>query len=292
MASYKILSDSACDLPADLLQKYHIDLVPFYITLNNGDYLKENVELSHESFFSELSKSDTTIKTSLPAINDYVTAFEKHLKEGNNILCFCISSTLSGSYQSAVNAAEILKEDYPNNDIIIIDSMLATILQGFLVVQAAQMLDEGLNISEIHEKLLRLRSETQVAFTLDSLDHLQRGGRIGKASALIGTLLNIKPILTLTDGIITPLEKVRGRKKALNRISSIIADYIGNNQEEYLISPIGFESVQTSHEAWDNFVKNTGVTDLLCYTSLGATVGAHVGPTALGIACMKKYKYL
>lgn len=292
MASYKILSDSACDLSAEILQKYDIDLVPFYITVNNGEYLKENIDISGESLFNELSKPDTVVKTSLPAINDYITAFEPYLKEGKNILCFCISSTLSGSYQSAVNAAEILKEDYPDNDIIIIDSKLVTILQGFLVIQAAQMLQEGLSIEEAHKLILQLREQTHIAFTIDSLEHLQKGGRIGKASALVGTLLNIKPILSYIDGVVTPLTNVRGRKKALNHISSIIADYVGNNQEEYMFSPIGFECAGTGKEAWDSFEKNTGITDMLCYTNLGATVSAHVGPTALGIACMKHYKYL
>lgn len=292
MSKFKLIADSSCDLTPELLKIFQIDVVPFYITLNGIDYLKEGVDISQKDFFEFLIASATPSKTSLPSIADYTAAFEPYLKQGTDIICICLTAKFSGSYQSAVNAANILSEEYPQREIIVVDSRLATGSQGLLAIEAARMAQANFSAQEALSKINRLRETSYLAFTVDNLEHLQRGGRIGKASALIGSLLNIKPIITLANGELIPHSKVRGRKKALNQISSIIADFIGNNQEEYRFSVLGFEGTGDAEEMWQSFSRHTGIAEPDFVCNIGATIGTHSGPTATGITCIKKYTAL
>ena len=289
MPNYKIISDSSCDLPEQLRNELEIDLVPFYVSLDQKKYYKEITELGIDEFYSEVVANNLFPKTSLPTIQDYMDIFENYLKQGLDIICFCLTSKFSGSYQSAVNAKGILLENYPSRKIEVIDSIQATGGQGLIVYEAGKMRQEGYSFQEVIEKSNKLKETARINFTLDSLDHLQKGGRIGKVSALAGTILNIKPIIVVKDGKLIPDSKVRGHKKALQEIISKTVKEIGQEKEKYdvcLLNSCREEAVAYVEKVLS---ENHGISIIKPIFRVGVTIGTHAGPTALGICYIRKF---
>ena len=292
MHNFKIISDSACDLPKEIKEKYDIQLAPFSVTFDTVHYAKENIDITPHEFYIQIMNNSQYPKTSLPSIQDYMDIAEEILKQGQDILCFSLSSKFSGSYQSAQNARNILLEAYPERQMIVIDSIQATGGQGLVVYEAARMRDAGLSIQETKEKIEMLKQTAKINFTLDSLDYLQKGGRIGKADALAGTILNIKPIIVVENGELIPYAKVRGLKKALRTIVDKTTAEIGENKEQYQICLI-----KASRDDDISFVKEIleseyGFTIMEPMFDIGVTICAHTGHTPFGICYVKKYEYI
>ena len=293
MKPYQIISDSSCDLPTNLLETLNIGIVPYYVSFDTVSYYKEILELTPETFYDEVKARKVYPKTSLPPIQDYINIFEPYLKEGKDILCICLTSKFSGSYQSAINAGNILLETYPDARIEVMDSISVTGTQGLLVYEACRMRDEGYSLDRLVETLDRQKQTSKINFTVDSLDFLQKGGRVGKASALAGTIQNIKPIIIMTDGELFPSGKVRGHKKALRHIIEMTKEEIGAEKEKYRICVIRAERErQAAAEEVSDELRGEGfdVTDEIW--PIGITIGTHAGPTPIGICYIKKYEYL
>lgn len=282
-----LLSDSSCDLPASLIQEYHIDLVPFYVSFDTQTYFKEITELSIEDFYKRLRAEKIFPKTSLPAINDYVDHFEKHIKAGEDIICVTISSHFSGSHASAVNAKEITLEKYPDAHIEIIDSLSASGGQGLLVVEIARMIQEGLEYTKIVDIANKVRDTAVAFFFVETLDYLEKGGRIGKASALLGTMLNIKPIIVLKEGQLFPVGKVRGSKKALNKVIELVESH-DSNLKDYQFVTIHGDNLEYANSAYNKLCSDVSIYDW--YSFIGATIGVYTGPDVLGVGLIKKYE--
>ena len=289
MSNFIILSDSSCDLPENLRQQFNIDVVPFYISFDKENYLKENIDIKIYDFYEKIVSEKIIPKTSLPSMEDYCEYFKKHLDNGLDILCFTICSELSGSYQSAVNAANIMLEDYPERKILVIDSRKATVAQGLLVIEASKMQKAGFSIEETFEKMEQLKHEGIIVFTIDTLEYLQKGGRIGKASALAGSLLNIKPILLLDNGILEPHSKVRGRKKSLSEILKIFNEYIKDDINKYEIAIAHAHCKDEAIELEKNLNEEYNIKLSYPIFDIGVTVGAHTGATAIGVGFVKKF---
>ncbi len=281
--SVKLFTDSSADISYELSKKHDITIIPLYISFDNEKYYRENIDISPKEFYNKLCEPNAAPKTSCPPVADYISAFEKELKNNNDIVCVCISSKLSTSYQCALSAAEVLMEKY-SNKIIVIDSIGATGSQALLVLEIAKMIEDGLFLDAIYDKAEELKYTGGILFTLDDLSFLQRGGRIGKAAALLGTILNIKPILKVENGEVVPIGKIRGRKKAveevLDQFNGIIAD-----RSEYSICALKFRQ---SENAEDLAVLLDDKDIINIY--LGAAIGCHTGPTPVGIAFIKKYR--
>ena len=173
MKPYQIISDSSCDLPTNLLETLNIGIVPYYVSFDTVSYYKEILELTPETFYDEVKARKVYPKTSLPPIQDYINIFEPYLKEGKDILCICLTSKFSGSYQSAINAGNILLETYPDARIEVMDSISVTGTQGLLVYEACRMRDEGYSLDRLVETLDRQKQTSKINFTVDSLDFLQ-----------------------------------------------------------------------------------------------------------------------
>lgn len=289
MSNFIILSDSSCDLPENLRQQFNIDVVPFYISFDKENYLKENIDIKIYDFYEKIVSEKIIPKTSLPSMEDYCEYFKKHLDNGLDILCFTICSELSGSYQSAVNAANIMLEDYPERKILVIDSRKATVAQGLLVIEASKMQKAGFSIEETFEKMEQLKHEGIIVFTIDTLEYLQKGGRIGKASALAGSLLNIKPILLLDNGILEPHSKVRGRKKSLSEILKIFNEYIKDDINKYEVAIAHAHCKDEAIELEKNLNEKYNIKLSYPIFDIGVTVGAHTGATAIGVGFVKKF---
>ncbi len=289
MSNFIILSDSSCDLPENSRQQFNIDVVPFYISFDKENYLKENIDIKIYDFYEKIVSEKIIPKTSLPSMEDYCEYFKKHLDNGLDILCFTICSELSGSYQSAINAANIMLEDYPERKILVIDSRKATVAQGLLVIEASKMQKAGFSIEETFEKMEQLKHEGIIVFTIDTLEYLQKGGRIGKASALAGSLLNIKPILLLDNGILEPHSKVRGRKKSLSETLKIFNEYIKDDINKYEIAIAHAHCKDEAIELEKNLNEKYNIKLSYPIFDIGVTVGAHTGATAIGVGFIKKF---
>ncbi len=289
MPNFIILSDSSCDLPENLKQEYNIDVVPFYISFDKENYLRENIDININDFYNKMTSEKIIPKTSLPSMEDYCNYFKKHLDNGLDILCFTLCSELSGSYQSAVNAANIMLEEYPDRKILVIDSKKATVAQGLLVIEASKMQKAGFSLEETYEKMEKLKHEGIIVFTIDTLEYLQKGGRIGKASALAGSLLNIKPILLLNEGVLEPHSKVRGRKKSLSEVLKIFDEYIKEDINKYQIAIAHAYCKDEAIELEKNLKEKYNINLSYPIFDIGVTVGAHTGATAIGVGFIKKF---
>lgn len=289
MQHYKIISDSSCDLPETLLKQFHIDLVPYYVSFDAVQYDREIEELKVRDFYQKVVEEKLFPKTSLPPIQDYVDQFEKHLKKGQDVVCMCLSSRFSGSFQSATNAKFILQETYPDRRIEIVDTIQATGGQGLVVYEAAKMQEAGFSLDEMLKKLQILKETARIHFTVDSLEHLQRGGRIGKASALAGSLLNIKPIIVMKNGELVPSSKVRGKKKALQAILDLTIKEIGSEKESYDFCIIRADRLEDAEDLEKTLKEDYGISVLSPLFDVGVTIGTHAGPTAIGICYIRKF---
>lgn len=289
MANFIVLSDSSCDLPENLKKEYNIDVIPFYVSFDKENYLKENIDIDINNFYKKIVSEKIIPKTSLPSMEDYCNHFKKHLEKGLDILCITLCSDLSGSHQSAINAANILLEDYPDRKILIVDSRKATVAQGLLVIEAAKMQKAGFSLEETYEKIEQIKKEGIIVFTIDTLEYLQKGGRIGKASALAGSLLNIKPILLLNDGVLEPHSKVRGRKKSLSEVLKIFDEYIKSDINKYEIAIAHAYCENEAIELEKSLNEKYNISLSYPIFDIGVTIGAHTGATAIGVGFIKKF---
>lgn len=270
-----IVTDSTADIPADLVKKYDIRIVPLRLMFGSDTYL-DGVEITASEFYKRLVEAPQLPTTSQPSPADFVEEYESILKEypDCSILSMHLSSGMSGTYQSALLATSLLEGEA---DITVWDSKSASYGFGLFVVHAAQLAAEGLTVDEILSSTEELRSKRRLFFLVDTLEYLQKGGRIGKASAVLGTLLNIKPILSIdSEGIIYPVEKVRGRKKATARMIELFQnDLVGvtniNVAVGHTADPASVEDFLKQLSAVFT-VKETVLSDI------GAVIGTHVGP--------------
>ena len=291
MSTYKIIADTSCDIPASLMAEKEITYVPFNVSFDQENYLEELKDITPDEFYDKINAEKLFPKTSLPSVQAYMDAMEPILKEGKDVLCICISAKFSGSFQSAVNAANILSEDYPDRKIKVVDSACATATEGMLVLEACRMRDAGVDLNAVAEKLDALKETARIFVTVDSLEHLQKGGRIGKASAMAGTILNIKPIIAMKDGELHPESKVRGSKKALKQIVDMTKANIGAEKDQYKIIFVrGEKEREATAVELANELRSEGYDVAEDVWTVGITIGSHIGPTPIAVCMLKKYE--
>ena len=287
---YRIVSDGGCDFSEEEARKHNVDIVPFYISFDDKNHLKVGVDISIKDSFNRLVSEKTLFpKTSQPSPQDYIDAFTPHLNAGKDILCLTISSKLSGSYNTAALAIDIVKEQYPNRKIVLIDSLNASIGQGLVLREIIKMRDTGYTLHNTAQRAEKILKTTRIYFTLNSLEYLKKGGRVGPTTALVGGILGLLPILQLEKGEVSQLDNVRGRKRALQLIEEAMVDTLKDETNNINLS-IGH--VQSSKDAVA-FKINTE--SALCMkitnpiTEIGVAIGTHVGPGALAFAYCKKF---
>lgn len=295
---FQIITDGSCDLGAELSKKIGVQVVPFYVSFDDERYVKEIEEIGVRAFYDRMvSEPKLFPKSSLPSVQDYINAFEPFVKAGVPILCICITSKFSGSFNSACNAKDILLESYQEAEIVVLDSMVNTVLQGLLVLQAASMKQRGASFIEIKESIEELKQTGRIFFTVGSIDYLVHGGRIGKLAGIAAGTLGIKPLIVLRDGEIYSSGIARGRVKSLKKVREQMWEYIENttdDPDDYAIAvgygydkeeALGFKA-KFEEEMKIKYPKATGQIELL---QIGATIGVHTGPHPLGFGIIKKF---
>ena len=294
---YQVISDSSCDLEADLKEKYNIEVVPFFVSFEEEKYYKEIEEIAIRDVYDKMvSNPKKYPKTSLPSVQNYVDAFMQHIRAGRGVICVCITTSLSGSYNSAVNARDIICEDYPDAKIAVINSYGATVYQRLYVIEAAKMQQQGYSYEE-NVKILQgqMRDTARIFFTVGDLDYLQHGGRIGKLAGLAGSVLNLKPLITLEGGSIDSSGIARSRKKSMAKTIELLKSYFKENKEnpvdyEYAVG-YGYdmqEGIQYKKQV-DEALKEMGVEKGADLVQIGATICVHTGPYAIGVGLVKRF---
>ncbi|HHW66946.1 DegV family protein [Defluviitalea raffinosedens] len=292
MSDFVILSDSSCDLPDSLLKEYNIELIPYYVSFDQTTYYKEREEITLENFYHILRNQNVFPKTSLPSVDDYMKTFIKYIQDHKNIICFCLTSKFSGSYQAAVNAKNILEEEYPEAKIEVINSIQATAGQGLIVLQAAKMKKAGYSMEDIIKNIEVLKETARITFFVDTLEYLEKGGRIGKVSALIGGVLNFKPLIVVKDGELNPYGKIRGRKKALRKIIEMAEEIVQNNFDSYEFCIAEGDCIEEAEALKSMLEEEWNIKIDLPFFKIGTTIGTNTGPDTIGICFIKKYDHI
>ena len=292
---FQIISDGSCDLPPGITAQKRIRVIPFYVSFDGKDYRKELEEIDIREFYQEMvNRKGVYPKTSLPSVQDYMDAFLPYAAEHIPMLVLCISTKLSGSMQSALSARELVLEDYPDAKIRIIDTTLCTVLQGLLVLEAAAMQERGAGFEETVRRMEAIKTTGRIFFTVGNLEYLQAGGRIGRVAGIAGSLLGIRPVITMKEGEIFPSGFSRSRKKTLDKTIDLLKEFLqkcGGTIRKYSLA-VGFGYDREEAEEYRKMVvERLGgllrLEDLPLY-QIGATIGVHTGPHPLGLGILER----
>ena len=281
MSKIRIVTDSTADLNQELVEQYGIKVVPLEVLVEGTAY-KDKVDITNEEFYKILRAVKELPTTSQPSPAVFADAYRELAAEGaEHIISIHISSELSGTYQSSVLASGMVADTVTVHNF---DSRTATMGLGLIVLSAARMVEAGKPLEDILAALRQIIAGTNIYFLLDSLDNLHKGGRIGKASHLFGSLLNIKPVLNLSDGVISAYEKVRGNKdnKALERLIEILAEKIDPSRKLYCT--MGYCDNRETAECIVERLRGHVDCDEFVYLQIGNVVATHIGMGAVGMA--------
>jgi len=230
----KLITDSACDIPPDLIDKYGIIVLPFTIKIGDVEY-KDAVDITAEQLVNKMDTATERPVTSQVSPFSFIEAYKNELEKGSSIMSIHISSELSGTCQSALIAKQML-DDAP---IAVIDSLHASLALGMIVLKAAQLIEKGLSLKQIVDYIDDYKRKVKSIIVVDSLEHLYRGGRLSDTMYFAGKIMDIKPIITIDNGKIVLLDKVRGQKKTLRKI----IEYMRKNTINLDSEPLGIGDI-------------------------------------------------
>jgi len=290
---FQLVSDGGCDFTKDEVKKHNIDIIPFYVTLDQETYLKEGVDISKEEYFTRLvDDKSLNPKTAQPSPQDYIDIYTPHLKAGRDIISLTISSKFSGTYNSAKLAATMLEDDFPDRTIIVIDSLNCAVGQGLILKEMVKMRDKGYSITKTAELAEKVKESVRIYFSLDTLEYLKKGGRVGPTTAFVGGILGLRPILHIVDGAVEQLESVRGRDKVLKLLEEGIVAALEGELQNVNIAIAHILREGDAIKFKNNLQAALSIELTNPVVEVGATIGTHAGPGALAIAYCKKHETL
>lgn len=278
MSNIKLICDSLSDVPKQLLDKYDIHEVPLTVIFDGREYV-DGIDLSKEEFYNMLRNSENMPKTSQCTYAQFIDVFKMYLDQGKDILYIGGSSSASGTVQSAM----MTKNDLEGN-IHIVDTQSLSIGTGCFLLSAAEMIEKGEAINNIIDHLEKLKESIKVFFTVDTLDYLQKGGRISLAKATIGNMLNIKPILSIEDGLVKPIGQVRGKKQVVSKILLLIKEYFGEDLSGKRVMITCGDNFNELDSFKERLIEEFKVGEVIS-ENVSSCICAHTGPGIIGIAC-------
>lgn len=274
MPNVTIVTDSTSDIPQEVRERLGIEMVPLKLMFGSDVFL-DNITITPDRFYEKLQQHSVLPTTSQPSPSEFMEAYERVLdrEPAASIISIHLSSQLSGTFQSALLAHSMLEREA---DVTVFDSRSASYGAGLLVIRAAEMAAAGSGKEEILREIERLRGDMGLYFLVDTLEYLQKGGRIGRASALVGSILNIKPILTLDkDGLVSAADKVRGSKKAKQRIVELLAEQFGDDPVALIV---GWTSDKEPAMELGELIRSRLNVQTVSTTTVGPVIGTHAGP--------------
>ncbi|MDA1128348.1 MAG: DegV family protein [Chloroflexi bacterium] len=277
----RIVTDSSADLPPDLVQKHQITVLPCYVVVDDQTF-KDGVDIQADEFYRRLQSDGRTPTTAQPTVADFQEVYRELVGQGHQVVSIHVSGKLSGTMNSASQAKTSLDD---GAQVEIIDSHLASISLGLAVLDAAELASQGGDYLEIAAKVREKLPSHHGLFALDTLEYLQKGGRIGKARAFMGSILHVKPILRLHDGEAHPVERPRNSDRAMRRLVELARE----------LAPVSRLAVIYSTDPDRMHILKQELTDLLpadqiIETRFGSTLGTYIGPDALGVAITQQTK--
>lgn len=278
MEKIKIITDSTADLPKEVYEKYDIEVLPLLINFGEESYL-DGVEITPEVLFERIEKEGSLPTTAQVIPNRFMDTYKKYLDDGYKIISIHISSAMSGTYQSACIAKDTLKSE----DIFVIDSKNVTAALGMLVLKAAILKENGYGTKEIAEELEKIKFNIKSSILFESLDNLVRGGRISKTAGIVGSVLGIKLILEIKDGLMSVKDKIRGSKKAIKKIISDLESNDLDNDVPVILIEVDNPEVTNALETY--LIENK-VNYIL--SPVGTTVCIHSGRKCCGLVFLNK----
>jgi len=273
----KIVSDTASGLTREVAAQHGIQLISQRVMFGT-ETLRDGVDITNDVFLQRLKMSKEFPTTSQPPVGDYVDAFKRHLDAGHEVVCLTVSSLLSGTY----NSAETAKKNLSSDKITLVDTKNVATGQALMVLEAARMVKEGRSVPEIVAHLEPMVAGMHLDFVLDTLEYLAKGGRIGGAQAFVGTLLQMKPILTIRHGRVEPLERVRTKTKAVARLREIVDMSVKAKRNVRL--GVVHTGLPAEAEALSQEFRDMYDLDECLVLEMPPAVAAHAGPGALGAA--------
>lgn len=281
-----LTTDSCSDLSLKQVKDMGVLTIPLSLTMQENTFYHypDERELKIDAFYDAL-REKVVAQTSLVNVAQFLVFFEDILKEGHDILYVGFSSALSGTYQSSVLAAEELKEKYPNQKIVTIDSLCASAGQGLLVMKAYDALTSGKTIEDVKTQIESIKLNLCHLFTVADLGTLKRGGRLSNAQAFVGGLLKLKPILHVNnEGKLVALQKVRGRKSSLDMMIDLIGERITDANKQTILISHG-DTIEEATLVGDMIQARFGVKEII-YNMIGPIIGAHAGPGTIAVFFM------
>jgi len=270
----RIVTDSSADLPAELVQQHQITVLPCYVVVDDQT-LKDGVDIQADDFYRRLQAGGPTPTTAQPTVADFQAVYQDLTSQGDQVVSIHVSGKLSGT----LNSAEQAKGSLYGEAVEIIDSRLAAMPLGLVVLEAAALAAEGGSYQEVAEKVRQGLDLHHGLFALDTLEFLQKGGRIGKAQAFLGSVLNVKPILRLHEGEAHPVERPRNRERALHRLVELVKE-LGPVRRMAVIHSTDAERMAVLKQELIGLLP----ADQIIEARFGSTLGTYIGPDALGVA--------
>lgn len=292
---YKIVSDSACDLSKEYLEKHDVTIVPLSVSFDGETYYRDGVDITRGECYQRMVDDPKLFpKTSLPSVESYADVFRSFVEQGFPVVCFTITTLFSGSYNSAINAKSLVLEDYPDANICVIDSKQNTVTQALLIDQFVRMLEDGLSFEQAMSKLDALMASARIFFTVGSLDYLKMGGRIGKVATAATGKLGVKPVIIMKDGDIGLGGIGRNRNKLKNSVLQVAKKYLDENNKDNFIVSVGYGY---DKEEGFEFMKEVESTldvklDSETNVAIGIVSAVHTGPYPIGLGVIRKYETL
>ncbi|WP_294131160.1 DegV family protein [uncultured Clostridium sp.] len=276
MQKIALITDSACDLDLNTLKENNINLLPLRIIYSNGDY-RDRLDISPQEVYDNLEKE--VPKTSLPSAQETEETLNKLEEEGyTHVICISISSGLSGSF----NAIRLALEDHPKLTSFVYDSKILAYPQGEIVLEVAKLIKEGKSFEEIVKEIPEIRKRVIGYFTINTLEYLKKGGRIGRLAGTVGELLNLKPIITTDeDGVYYNVAKVRGRKQSLSKMTELLKEYLAKGKCEVAVLHAGCEDEAIKYM---NSLKDLTNVVSIKIAEISPALGIHGGPGLIGFS--------
>ncbi|SIT68947.1 DegV family protein [Edaphobacillus lindanitolerans] len=275
----KLYADSATDLPLAFFREHDVELIPLHVEIGGASY-RDIVEIDSKEIFRKIRGGDRP-KTSQASPEEFIGQWESLARSGEKGLYIAFSSELSGTYSTAVMMRDQVMGDHPGLDLEIIDTKCASLGYGLLLIEAARLREEGRERDEIADAIRQMAARMVHLFTVEDLDYLAKGGRLSRAGAFIGGLLNIKPLLHVEDGKLVPIEKHRGRKKVFQRMNALMGERgSGLSRQRVAISHGDDEEAAL---ALKSLIEETHQPESVDIHMIGSVIGSHAGPGTIAL---------